>query len=209
MVTNSALVWNSDQQVFYFISPWDSATNPNTIGTLDPFTQNISYSPIPSGTPDSMSISDDNQYLYVSSSREQDIQRLKLPDLTLDLVITAPAGLHDVKPAPGAPHTIAVSLDRDHSPVTSSQEVLIYDDDVQRSATVPFFVSLGVMVPDLAWGKDGTQLFGRDVHSSEFTLHYFNVDANGVTIFRTHKYPTSVGGDGIVLRSADQAALPG
>ncbi len=193
----TAMVWNPVGGVFYLLVTATNSPNSNSIGILDPATQALTYVPVPSGTPDSMAISSDSQYLYLYSNRDTTIQRLTLPGLTPDVMITAPGTIHDVEPSPDTSRTIAVSIDHDLSP-NANVAVLIYDDAVQRPNAVPWFLGLQVFTPDLSWGADGTQLFGRDSSSTSFDLYYFTVDANGVYATRTHDNPTSVGGIGIL-----------
>jgi hypothetical protein len=199
-VPASSLVWNSTVGVFYFLVPSNAATNANSIGTLNPTTQAVTYSPVPGGNPDTMKISGDNQYLYLYSKNESNVQRLLLPDLSSDILITTPGWVFDVEPAPNASRTVAISLTHD---LLNSQAVLIYDDTVARVAGVNLGAGL-VDTPMMAWGEDATILYGREVGSSSGTLEYFTVDPTGVYWSRSHLYPTSVGTSGISYDAASK-----
>jgi hypothetical protein len=192
-VPASSLVWNSTVGVFYFLVPSNEATNANSIGTLNPTTQVVTYIPVPSGKPDTMKISGDNRYLYLYSKTEINVQRLLLPDLTSDILISTPGWVLDVAPAPGNSRTLAISMTHD---LLNSQAVQIYDDNVARAATANLGVNL-VITPMLAWGGDATVLYGREADDSAGTLEYFTVDPTGVYWSRSHLYPTSIGTAGI------------
>jgi hypothetical protein len=194
-VPASSLVWNSTAGVFYFLVPSNEATNANSIGTLNPTTQVVTYVPVPSGNPYTMKISADNQYLYLYSKNETNVRRLLLPDLTSDILITTPGWVVDVEPAPGASRTVAISMTHD---LLNPQAIQIYDDTVARASPVNLGVAPGIVIaPMLAWGADATVLYGREVDDSAGTLEYFTVDPTGVYWSRSHLYPTSIGTSGI------------
>jgi hypothetical protein len=199
-VTASSLVWNSTAGVLYFLVPSNSASNANSIGTLNPTTQIVTYIPVPGGNPETMKISGDDQYLYLYSKHETNVRRLRLPDLSSDILIATPGWVFDVEPAPGASGTVAVSMTHD---LFNSPAIQIYDDTVPRVSPVPLAAEL-VDTPMLAWGADATVLYGREVNSSTGTLEYFTVDPSGVYWARSHLYPTSIGTSGISYDSVSK-----
>jgi hypothetical protein len=201
-VSASALAWNPSAHRFYFLVPSTASANPNSIGVLDPATDAITYVPIPGGAPKSMSLSDDNQYLYVYSDQESLVQRLSVSSLALDISFDAPGAVRDLKPAPAASRTIALSIHHSLAPGTPSSAVLVYDDATPRPTSVPWATgSVSVVSPDLAWGDDATRLFGREVDSGA-AVDYMSVDASGVTATLSHGQPTYLGSRGITYDRA-------
>jgi hypothetical protein len=167
LASPSDFVWDSTNKVFYIL-----LAN-SQLAVLDPVSGNVRVIPSPGGPADHMAISDDNQYLYLYSVSSGGLQRAILPGLTFDISIPLPSAAQDVKVAPGAPHTVAVSLNAG----PTGLGVAIYDDATQRPTLVG-----GTNVYDgaelhVAWGADASTLYGRDQ-----SFRTFSVGPTGVSL---------------------------
>ena len=110
--------------------------------------------------------SDDGSYVYVGSTTNPVLYRLSLPSLTPNLTIAlgssgdpccggGPNTVSEVAVAPGAPHTVAVSLAHPQGLYTGG--TVVYDDAVARPQILQ---PLGYYAqPDaIAWGASATSL---------------------------------------------------
>lgn len=135
--------------------------------------------------------SDDGSFLYVGSLTNPVVHRLKIPSLTTDLDIdlasagdpNAVPGAHVVSElavAPGAPHTLAVSLGRG----VSAAGTVIFDDAVARSQSL---APIGYYsAPDaFVWGTSAALLYVSR-YSEEIPLERdiasVTVGSSGLTI---------------------------
>jgi hypothetical protein len=162
----SDLLWDSAHQVIYVVQG-------GQLTVIDPVTATIRAAPQTGLSPDRMAISDDDQFLYVYQIGGA-LQRLKLPDLTLDATIPLLAPPNDVEVAPGAPRTIAVI----------GGGVAIYDDTSPRANRVTQDAPV-----EIVWGADASALYGRGRTSGGDTFFRMAVDASGVAITGTQQNP--------------------
>ena len=149
------IVFDPLRQVLYLTVPV-TAANGNTIGVFDLATGTIIGSQFAGSNPNLLAISDDNQFLYSSLDGAVGVQRFNLsgilPDLEFSLGGGAFLGAHvalDMQPAPGQPHTVAVSTANDGG-------ISVFDDAVPRPTSFATFVN---NLTSLQWSSDATQLF--------------------------------------------------
>ena len=143
------------RQVIYLTVP-STAPNGNSVVVFDLATGTIIGSQFAGSNPNILAISDDNQFLYSSLDGAVGVQRFNLsgilPDLEFSLGGGAFLGAHvalDVQPAPGQPHTVAVST-------ANEGGISVFDDATPRSAS---FGTFSPQLSSLQWSPDGTQLF--------------------------------------------------
>jgi len=176
------MAWDPVNQQIYLAIPNNATTNANTIQPLNPLTGALGTAVSVGVEPKLLSVSATSKYLYVfdwgipSQNVLPGLQRLKLPslasDISIDLGVTkvelAPYYVEDMQSAPDSDATLAVVRYAKASfgiyPVSAG--VLIFDnatpramgicgDEVTTNCEYP-----GVPWDKLAWGPDGSQLFG-------------------------------------------------
>jgi hypothetical protein len=81
--------------------------------------------------------------------------------------------------APGIPHTLAVIPGNYSVFPNSSGETVVYDDGIQRPATVSV---PGTLVSDLQWGANASVLYAGDNESTIADLKVFSVNSNGLSL---------------------------
>jgi hypothetical protein len=177
LTSPSDFAWDSTNKVFYIL-----LAN-SQLAILDPVSGNVRMIPSPGGPADHMAISDNNQYLYLYL-KGGGLQRAILPGVAFDISIPLPSLAEDVKVAPGAPHTVAVSLG---AALPTDIAVAIYDDATQRPMSLTQNAqNQTISSPQLAWGVDASKLYGR-----EQTFYAFSVDPTGVALTSSQRNPVS------------------
>ncbi|MGH8399855.1 MAG: hypothetical protein ACRESU_02030, partial [Gammaproteobacteria bacterium] len=110
-----------------------------------------------------------------------EIERYLLPNVTSKYSIPIGSSdiVNDIQVAPGAPHTIAVSLKNSG---TIGPGAAVYDDATQRSNIIaPGSEFLG----SLQWGASNSVLYGADTMGYSDSLWILGADSNGLTISNT------------------------
>jgi hypothetical protein len=165
-----------------------SSNNPNSIVTIDPLQGTVITAASLPSQPSGISVTSDGSYVYVTLPSTGQIERFILPSLTPD--ITFGLGSANGKPntttsvaaAPGAPHTVAVSLQ--NTSVNSS--VAIFDDGAVRSnIAVPTGFTDNYNTP--VWGSDATTLYGSNAVMSTADEYTFSVNNSGVTLLNDQR----------------------
>ena len=179
------LVYDGSQQLIYTSVPSIASTNANTISVLNLATVAITSSQPVGKDPDILAISDDGQFLYAGIDGASAIQRFSLPGLAKDISYSlgadpffGPFFAEDLRVAPGAPHTVAVTLANSGVSPAEQGGVVVFDDATQRPTKFPGGANL---VRSLQWGADATTLFGSDEFNG---LDALSVSASGVTLNR-------------------------
>ncbi|HEY2232835.1 MAG TPA: IPT/TIG domain-containing protein, partial [Candidatus Angelobacter sp.] len=149
------IVFDPLRQVIYLTVPV-TAPNGNSIGVFDLDTGTVIGSQFAGSNVNLLAISDDNQFLYSSLDGAVGVQRFNLsgilPDIEFSVGGDSFIGPHialDVQPAPGQPHTVAVST-------AAEGGISVFDDATPRPTSFSTFVS---NLASLQWSPDGTQLF--------------------------------------------------
>jgi hypothetical protein len=171
-ISGKDLVWDSARNLLYVAVPVSDPTFPNTIAVIDPTKPAINQTVPIADAPTALSLSDNGQYLYSAFSGQAIVQRYALPSFSLDLTIPTGAGYSadvagtvgsctfpiDVKAAPGAPETIAVTQGNVEYDPSGCGGLAIYDNATPRPDTIPW---PSAEFTSLAWGADATALFGQ------------------------------------------------
>ena len=160
----SDLAWDAAHSKLYVAVPSTASSNASSIVTVDPVTGSFSSAQQLSTSPSGLAVSDDGQFLYAVVNGANSIQRFILPAMTSDIQwsvgtlaeVGEPAVnalVDDVQVQPGAPHTIAVSLQAQFGENT----IAVFDDNIERSnvagGSAPFYGS------SLRWKSDGSALY--------------------------------------------------
>ncbi len=168
------LAWDAVHGLIFVSVPANAPKLANTISAIDPIQGTIVAS-VAATHPHRLAASRDGQYLYAGLGDQGEpatLNRYDLPALTgtVSWVRDSTSGpILDVQVAPGAPHTVAVSL--------GSAGLLVLDDGTARPAAVPsnFFNSV-------QWGDDATRLFAANNASTGFDFFVLSAGANGVSL---------------------------
>lgn len=194
------LAWSSQSQKIYVSQPAIQGYQSNSIAVVDPVAGTVTVSPFIGSDPARLSISNDNQFLYVGMNGENSVQRLLLPALTPDIIwhlgadpFSGPYFAMDLPSAPGLPHTTAVSLANfDISP--SSAGVVIYDDATPRPTSALGWNSSSYSYASLVWGPDATTLYAPP-QSFPTDFYVLSVNSSGVSVSKDYPdaftFPTS------------------
>ena len=161
-----------------------SSNNPNSIVTIDPLQGTVITAASLPSQPSGISVTADGSYVYVTLPSTGQIERFTLPSLTPD--ITFGLGSANGKPnittsvaaAPGAPHTVAVSLSNTS---VSNNGMAVFDDGVVRS-NIASPTAFGENYDTPVWGNDATTLYGSNAEMSTADEDIFSVNNSGVTL---------------------------
>ncbi|MES1146970.1 MAG: hypothetical protein ABUL52_01100 [Solimonas sp.] len=192
-LANQGAVWDQVHQKLYVIQQGTDGIAPGYLIPLDPATgmqdSPVALTATPMGSGD---VSSDGTWLYLGMI-DGTIQRLHLPDLTLDLTI--PLGVDitngyqqyaaDIRAAPGAPQTFAVALSNGWSyGLEEEVGVAVFDGALRRSniANATWRPSTsGVIVDFLAWNPAGNTLYGTyDQVSGQDAMFIMPVSTDGI-----------------------------
>lgn len=162
------------RQVLYLTVP-ATAPNGNSIAVFDLATGTVIGSQFAGSNPNLLAISDDNQFLYASLDGAVGVQRFNLsgilPDVEFSVGGDSFIGPHvalDVQPAPGQPHTVAVST-------AAEGGITVFDDVTPRPTSFPTFVP---QLGSLQWSPDATQLFAGGADLVELAVSPSGVTQN-------------------------------
>ncbi|MCU1331151.1 MAG: hypothetical protein JWM08_143 [Candidatus Angelobacter sp.] len=149
------IVFDPLRQVIYLTVP-ATVPNGNSVAVFDLGTGTVIGSQFAGSNPNLLAISDDNQFLYSSLDGASGVQRFNLSGVLPDLEFSVGGGSFlgaqvalDVQPAPGQPHTVAVST-------ANEGGINVFDDATSRPTS---FASFGSNLGSLQWSPDATQLF--------------------------------------------------
>jgi hypothetical protein len=164
----SALAWDAAQQQLYATtgaggSPADSLVQ------LDPASGAVGSELALPVALTQLAVSDDGQYAYVSSKDQPTIYRIALPSMTSDLQIAlgpssiggssslGPNTVYQMRVAPGASQTLAVSLDVAGG-ANYTSGVAVFDGATVRTNELPPLNSLGGPA-SIAWSDSASTLY--------------------------------------------------
>lgn len=191
-ISGQDLAWDNTHNLLYIAVPNSDPVYPNKIAVIDPTQPAIQQTLAITPQPSAISLSDDDQYLYVGSYGQAIVQRYALPSFSLDLTIPTGAGFPanvvgtrgsctfalDVKVAPGNPETVAVSGGNGAYGPQGCGGLAIYDNATARPGILP--PSSGDF-STLAWGADASNLFSQSSTASEGqVLRALSVSSSGV-----------------------------
>jgi hypothetical protein len=175
--------------VIYLSVPGTANNLANTIAVLDPVSATVVGEQFAGSEPNHLALSDDQQFLYVSSDGSNSVQRFILPTLQPDVSYGLGASFRwgpyyalDLQVAPGASHTTAVSLGV--TPVSPSAQggLVIFDDATARPATIPGFGSTTNLFDSLQWGSDAMSLFAANLETTGDDFYTIAITPNGASL---------------------------
>ena len=173
------LVWDPFAQLIYASLPSSYGVNGNSIAVINPTTGVVTAYHYAGSEPTKLALSADGKYLYVGLNGDGSVQRMVLPNFTLDINVslgTTGSGIYtaaDLKVSPTDTHTIAVALAP--SGCCGTESVVFFTDSTKLANSIS-----SVSVSDLEFAS-GTTLYGY--YSGE--LNKITVSATGGTIAQT------------------------
>ena len=178
------LGWDSAHNLLIASTLSSSASNPNSIVTIDPLQGTVTAAQSLPAQPAAISVTDDGSYVYVALPTTGQIERFTLPSLTPDITIGLgsdtggnPYSSTSVTAAPGEPHTIAIS----RTSASTPGSVVLYDDAVARpNVAVP--TGFDNYYGTLIWGGDATTIYGTNPTISTDDEDTFLVNSSGVML---------------------------
>ncbi len=172
------LVYNPFKKLIYATMPASAGTYSNCLLTIDPVLGRVVDSYYLGNDPSSLALSCDGQFLFLGFSGTNIYERLNLATNGVDFQVSLgvdnysgyPILVDQLAAMPGQPHSVAVAAS---APYGGTAEVLIFDDDVQRTN----FYGSGASVA----AGSANELFamGGGYPSSPFAI--LTVDASGIT----------------------------
>jgi hypothetical protein len=212
------LRWDANASKLYVSMPGIQGDAGDAIAIVDPVTGNVSNTGFLGSDPGKIAISSDSNYLYAALDGQNEVRQLNLPDLAVrnrwNLGLDPFFGPYftlDLKAAPGAPHTTAVTFGAfEVSPPSAG--LAIFDDASQRGTRLPPF-------PDdytsLQWAEDDATLFSTN-ESSPQSFMVVSVSSVGPSLAKHYDgllYPYSPsleydGGAGLLYAGSGQVIKP-
>lgn len=179
----SDIVADPTRNLIYASVGSSSATSANSLIAINPSTGAVVTTLSLSSAPGRIAVSDDGSYLYVSIPETPAINRYLLPSLTPDISWSLSSAAGDLEVAPGAPHTVAVSVNgSDLNRYTRT--VLVYDDGVARPLH-PADSYAGASFDTFAWGANASTLYATQSPFSGGPEYVLSVGATGPTLTST------------------------
>jgi hypothetical protein len=181
------LAWDPKRDRIYAAVGAGSTSYANSIVAIDPESGTIVASQTLGSEPALLSLTSDQQYLYVSLPGEGSVARLILPGLTPDIQWALGAdssgrAYHavDLQAAPGQAHTIAVTRTVYTSGGTGG--IVIYDDGQARPNIALDIKDFGAMYQYIQWGADATILYASVGTITGAHEHTFAVTSTGLAL---------------------------
>lgn len=179
LATND-IIYDPTRQTIYASVPSGAAGNADNVVRINPATGAIGPAVTSGSNPGRLALSGDGQFLYVGLDGANSIRRFDLQssstanEFSLGMgSFGRPNRAEDIEVLPGQPQSVAVALDD----LGAHQGVAIYDNGVARPNRAPQIPQNNV----LEFAGNAATLFGYNSANTEFGLHRYNVDANGLT----------------------------
>ena len=213
------LVWDTTAAKIYVAMPGIQGDAGDSIASVDPASRSITTVAIPGSEPGRLSLSSNNQYLYVALYGRNAIEQLALPTFNINNGWNlggagsqdGPYYAADLQAEPGSPQTTAVSLAYfDIGP--PSVAVVLYDQGIPRPNPL---ASTAYPYGALQWQGTAPTLYSVDQQTPEDFL-VLGVNASGAVLDQHYDRivtPYSVGihydaGTGLVYTDGGQAIQP-
>jgi hypothetical protein len=190
-----ATAWDKTASLLYVATGGLDRAYPSSIVAVDPATATVKNSVQVSPFPYFITISAQDQFLYLGFGEASLETQLALPGLNpvLTWPLSNPAYQNDtgygnqfyagdLEAAPQDPHTTAVTLFNYSFSPPAIGGVAIFDDNIQRENIVPGWGGAGNDVDVLAWGGADSVLMGSSNDQSFQTDYLFTVDPSGVSL---------------------------
>lgn len=207
-VPNNYIVYSPRHRLIYASTPSQVGNFGNSVVPIDPLTGTVGEPVYAGSDPWQMTLSENEEYLYVALYNGWSVRRFHLPELTpqqrfptLDVshyspprVNPLPTRTADLLPVPGHPESVMISTAA--SPGASSGAaffaVSVYDNGIQRpaQATRKFALDPPMAITSLQPGSDGQTFYGAG----------YDFAYNG---YDTPFYKLKLAADGVYIDSAD------
>lgn len=191
-----ATAWNNSASVLYVGTGGLDRAYPSSIVVVDPGTATVKNSVPVSPFPYVLSISAQDQFLYVGFEEASLETQLALPGLNAIQTwpLSNPAFLDntafgnqfyagDLQAAPQNPNTTVVTLFNYAVTPPAIGGVTVYDDQIQRPNIVPGWGPNDIDV--LAWGKTDSILMGSSTDITIQTDYLLTADSSGVSLLQS------------------------
>ena len=183
-LTVTDLAWDPvSQRIYAGVASTEGSNRANSIAVISPTNASVDrFIPV-GGEPGKIAVTDDGQYLYVALPALGAVRRISLNSGQADLLI--PVGWPEV-PTPGliniaavaqAPHSIAVDA-AGPGIFLNQTRVAVYDDGIVRPDVVGS--TDGAFITSIAFGGDGSRLYGVKRNGPDDDLASMSVDSAGV-----------------------------
>ena len=181
----SDLIYDNSRQRIYASVPSRTTNNPDRILVIDPQNATVTQTIFVGDDPDTLAISDNNQYLYVAvTASAASVRRINLSTGQVDLsfsvganIATGQLRVDDMKVIPGSPRSLVVAR-RYTGTSPRHAGIAVFDNGVMRTDTGP----LGESTNLIEFGATPTRLYGADRESSGNTLSILNIGASGISL---------------------------
>jgi len=204
-----ATAWDKSASLLYVGTGGLDRAYPSSIVAVDPTTATVTNSVQVSPFPYFVSISAQDQFLYVAFGEASLESQLALPGLNPAQTwpLSNPAFLNDLsfgsqfyagdlETAPQDPHTTAVTLFNPDFEPPAAGGVAVYDNQTQRANIAPGW-SQGNDVDVLAWGGTDTILMGSSTDQTSQTDYLFTIDPSGASLRQSISSNFDAGGHNI------------
>jgi hypothetical protein len=171
------LVWDPKAQRIYASLPSSFGTNGNSIAVIDPANGKVTGYHFVGSEPNQLALSADSSYLYVGLNGNGSVQRMILPNFTLDINVSLGSseygGLNTaaaLQVSPGDSHTFAVALGSGECCYGGALEFFTDTTLLSGSITYPTVSSIQFASASTLYGYSGGTLIQVAVNSNGGTL---------------------------------------
>lgn len=181
-LTHRALVHDATRNLFYASVPGNVVASGNRIAVLDPASGAVRLSDPVGSEPGAMAVAADGSALFVGLNGSGEVVQLSLPGLTVSARVRLPVDsffgqmvAETIATSPTDPTVVAVSLAYTGSSPRHAGVALLRSMQLQPQRTQTHTGSNLI-----AFGADGTQLYGYNNETTEFGLRRIEVLADGL-----------------------------
>jgi hypothetical protein len=171
------LVWDPKAQRIYASLPSSFGTNGNSIAVIDPANGKITGYYFVGSEPNQLALSADSSYLYVGLNGNGSVQRMILPNFTLDINVSLGSseygGLNTagaLQVSPGDSHTFAVALSSGECCYGGTLEFFTDATLLPNSITYPTVSSIQFVNASTLYGYSDSTIIQVAVNSNGGTL---------------------------------------
>ncbi|MFZ0773321.1 MAG: IPT/TIG domain-containing protein [Candidatus Sulfotelmatobacter sp.] len=171
------LVWDRKAQRIYASLPSSFGTNGNSIAVIDPTNGKVTGYHFVGSEPNQLALSADSSYLYVGLNGNGSVQRMILPNFTLDINVSLGSseygGLNTasaLQVSPGDSHTFAVALGNGECCYGGTLEFFTDTTLLPNSITYPTVSSMQFVSASTLYGYSNDTLIQVAVNSNGGTL---------------------------------------
>jgi hypothetical protein len=182
------LVWHPQTQRIFAAVPSVEGINGNSVAVIDPLSGQVESFHFVGSEPDQLALSDDGEFLYVGLRGASTVERMRVPEMNVDLSIPMGRGrfnepliARDIAVRPGVPETLAVSRERSGG---GTEDLQIFQGAQLQSRPDATEFS-GDSPGPLVWSPDGADLYSRSVFGGD--LHVYRLEVDGLRFITTFR----------------------